>query len=95
MRNTYMLCLCAAVAIAAMSVPAAAQWSTSSTSFEGATHEMQKRGPRSDVLGPGWGGEYVVTEPGYRRGYRVHRRHYHPPAYGYYAPAPAYGYYYR
>ena len=84
MRNARMICLCAAAVMVASVLPAAAQWSSSSTSFEGASAEMQKRGPRSDMYGPDRGGRYVVTDPGYRPSYRYYRRAHRAPVYGYY-----------
>jgi hypothetical protein len=84
MRKTRTICVCAAAFVAASMLPASAQMSSSSTSFEGASAEMQKRGPRSDMLGPDQGGRYIVTEPGYRYGYRYHRRAHRAPVYGYY-----------
>jgi hypothetical protein len=81
------ICLCTAALIAAYAVPAAAQPSTSTSSWEGATHEMQKRGPRSTIHGPSWDGRYLVTGGyGHYRSYRA-PRHYRQPVYGY---APGY-----
>jgi hypothetical protein len=61
MRKSVAICL-AGAAIAAMSVaPASAQRATSNTSWEGASHEMQVRGPRSNIYGPDRGGRLHVT----------------------------------
>lgn len=94
MRTTSAICLCTAALIAATAAPAVAQRASLNSSWEGATHEMQKRGPRSDLRGPTVGGQIIVTpgDNGYRqRAWRSHRP-YHGPAYGY-APDYAPGYY--
>jgi len=89
MRYVRAICLSAAVALA-YAVPASAQ--SFNTSWEGATHEMQKRGPTSDIHGPDWGGRIYVT-PGrnaYRHYWPRHSYRYHR------APRPYYGMgYYR
>jgi hypothetical protein len=86
MRTTRAICVCTAAVIVAYAAPAAAQYGTTTSSWEGATHEMQKRGPRSTIHGPGWDGRYIVTGGNGYRSYRAHRQ-YRQPVYGY---APGY-----
>jgi hypothetical protein len=63
-------------ALAALVTPALAQRATTNQSWEGATHEMQRRGPTSTLRGPLSDGRIVVT-PGYHKRYvkRYHRHH--------------------
>ena len=88
MRTTRAICLYTAALVVACAAPAAAQqYGTSSSSWEGATHEMQKRGPRSDIYGPGSDGRIIVSGSD---GYLSYRRAQPPDrqrAYGY---APGY-----
>ncbi len=81
MRFIRLLSVSAAALALTYAVPAAAQ--TFHQSWEGATHEMQKRGPGSTIHGPGWDGRILVT-PGYAYGYghRHFRRHHPRPYYG-------------
>jgi hypothetical protein len=63
----------AAAVAAALVVPASAQRATTSQSWEGASWEMQRRGPRSSMHGPLSDGRIVVT-PGYGYGKRYMKR---------------------
>lgn len=75
MPKTLLTITTAAALVAAFSLPAAAQRATAHQSFEGATAEMQKKGPRSSMYGPMSDGRIVVTNPGSRRYVKRHRHH--------------------
>jgi hypothetical protein len=68
--------LIGAAAIAALIAPASAQPATANQSWEGATHEMQRRGPASSLRGPMSDGRIVVT-PGYQRYHGRYVKRYH------------------
>jgi hypothetical protein len=60
--------LIGAAAIAALVTPASAQRAANyNQSWEGASYEMQRRGPRSTMRGPMRDGRILVT-PGYHGG---------------------------
>ena len=65
--------LIGAAALAALTAPpASAQRATFNQSWEGASWEMQRRGPRSTMRGPMRDGRILVT-PGYHGGRLVKR----------------------
>ena len=84
MRGTHLVCLAFAIAAVTAATPAAAQWASANSSWEGAITEMQKRGPGATIYGPDFAGRLLVTDPAYQYNYRYARRGHRAPAYGFY-----------
>ena len=80
MSKTLLTLIGTAALAATFALPAAAQRVTAHQSFEGATAEMQKKGPRASMHGPRSDGRIIVTS-GHRRHAGWHRHH-HPRYYG-------------
>ena len=65
--------LTTAIVLTAIAATPALAARTSSTSWEGATAEMQKQGPYSHVRGPDRSGTYVISNGRNYRPYRIYR----------------------
>jgi hypothetical protein len=63
----------ALVLTAAIATTPALAAKTTSSSWEGATAEMQKQGPYSNVYGPDRSGTYVITNGRHHHHPRFHR----------------------
>lgn len=64
-----------AILLTALAATPALAATTTATSWEGASAEMQKQGPYSNVYGPDRSGTYVITNDGRRAYYRSHRHY--------------------